>query len=159
MLTNGKYIAVARSWDVGESKEKGTPLVNVNYEIVAGPNSGQFISGQHYITEGAVEFTIKALRASGWSGVNCSDPNDLGGMGTRKVELVVEAESYEGKSYPKVKFVNAPGGGFKPKPLDESKKRQLAAMLKVESAKVPVLPPDPKPEREPGSDDGGPESW
>jgi hypothetical protein len=136
--------AVARSWALGESKS-GKPFVAVTYECLTGTNTGESITCQHYLSPGALERTIKALRASGWAG---SSVRDLAGMGSLEVEIVIELEEYEGKKYPRVRWVNAPGASAI-KPIDAGRLQVLDAEVARMAARVPPLA---KP-REPGEDD------
>jgi hypothetical protein len=136
--------AVARSWTDGSSKS-GKPYVSVQYECLSGVNTGQTIRCDHYLSSGALKYTFEALRASGWVG---SSSADMRGMGTLEVELVIELEEYEGKQYPKVKWVNAPGVSTA-RPIDAGVRKVIDAEIARLAAKFPPLA---KP-REPGEDD------
>src|SRR3954462_1979761 len=80
----------------GESKDKRTPQVVVNFEIVdEGEQKGRRIAWIGYFTEATTERTIQALRYCGFRG------DDLAAAITQKldqkVQIVVEHDEYQGK--------------------------------------------------------------
>lgn len=54
------------------------------------------------------DIAMRALRAAGWTG---DDLNDLVGLGSTEVELVIEDEEWNGKVRTRVRWVNVPGAG------------------------------------------------
>src|SRR5689334_5227479 len=72
------------------------------------------------------ERTIESLRAIGWDGDDLTDLSTARGVAS----LVIGHEEYNGKTTPKVKFVNRLGGGFKPKAMDERKAMSFAERMK-----------------------------
>jgi hypothetical protein len=120
-----KVIAKAKRGQLGESKEKKTPRVEVLFEFYA-DDAAHTIRWDGYLTDGALDRTLEALRTCGWAG---DDLSDLAGIDTNEVELVIEQEEYEGKTYDRVKWVNAiGGGGFSS--LEPAAQKTLAAQLK-----------------------------
>lgn len=122
MIPEGTYAAVvapvttkggAKNWcQFGESGQKKTPLVMVQFEILRGPHAGQRITWYGYFSEenpDVTDRTIKSLRACGFSG------EQFGDMVTQAVDqevsIVVEHEEYQGKRRARVLWVNAVGGG------------------------------------------------
>lgn len=71
--------------------------------------------------------TIEALRACGWSG---DDLADLHGLDANEVELVIDHETYQGETHPKVKFVNRPSGLGLKAPMTLEQARAFAARMK-----------------------------
>ncbi len=61
------------------------------------------------LTDNALQYTMKAVRAAGFQGDDLSDLSSLSGE-TPEVMLVIGPEEYEGKVTRKVKFINSMGG-------------------------------------------------
>jgi hypothetical protein len=132
MILPGKYDAVATEHQWGTSAN-GKTQIAVCFQIIGGPQSGQYITWYGYFTGKAEKITMKALRACGWKG---DDLMQLGALDQR-VSIVVEHEEHEGKTHAKVQRINAPGGGIALKnPLGESELRMFAAKMKARAAGV-----------------------
>ena len=130
MIANGTYRAKALSGALGESKKKGTPYVLVDFEVLDdGPHKGHRVQFTGYFTDATSERTIDALRNVGCT-FPADDLTDLSGLGDREASIVVEAETYEGKTYPKVKWVNRIGGMRVTKPIEGDNKRSFAVKMK-----------------------------
>ena len=142
-LTTGKHPAIARSWDFGLTK-KDLEQIAVEFEILEGEDAGEFITWYGYFTADTEQRTLESLRACGWQG---DDLAELKGMGSRKVSLVIEDETFEGKTHSRVRWVNRFGGnGVRlAKTMDAQARRQLAARLRPAAAATPVLPPEGQP--------------
>jgi hypothetical protein len=101
-IESGEY------FQLGESSEKKTKQVVVNFEITDGVDKGRKIAWIGYFTEKTVNNTLKALRVCGLTGDDLSSDQPL----TNPVSLVVDHEDdQEGKPRARVSWVNAPGGG------------------------------------------------
>lgn len=130
MILPGKYDAVATEYQWGTSTN-GKTQVAVCFQILEGPQSGQYITWYGYFTGKAEKITLKALRACGWKG---DDLMQLGELDQR-VSIVIENEEHEGKTHAKVQWVNAPGGGIALKnPLGNEELRMFAAKMKARAA-------------------------
>lgn len=142
-LKVGKHTGIARSWDFGET-DKGTEQVAVEFEVLEGEDAGEFITWYGFFTDDTEDRTLESLRACGWQG---DDVTDLQGMGSRKVQLVVEDELYQGKTHSRVRWVNRVGGnGVRlKKTMAPETKRMLAARLRAKAAALPALPADGEP--------------
>jgi hypothetical protein len=128
----------------------GTHHVAVLFEDEAGDR----ITWYGYLSDKAIERTVASLQVLGW------DPAEHGGRidslnGTdllvdADAEIVVENEEYEGKVRPKVKWVNAPGGGMG-EAMDAVDADVFAASLraKVLSAAKPTPNGAPGPAKRP----------
>lgn len=122
MIAPGTYIARAVSAELGETKA-GNPQIAVEFDT----GTDGRITWFGYFTEKAQERTLQALRYCGWCGI---DLTDLSGIDRNDVELVVEHESYEGKTRAKVQWVNKLGGiGLKSK-MSPDKAAAFAARMK-----------------------------
>lgn len=139
-IGNGRHVAVARAWEFGEAST-GKAQVGVEFEILEGEDAGEFITWYGFFTDDTEQRTLEALRYAGWQG---DDLLDLKGMGTRRVVLIVEEESYQGKTHSRVRWVNRFGGnGVRmAKAMAEQDRRMLAARLRSVAASIGVLPPD-----------------
>lgn len=123
----------------GESEKKSTPFVQVLCQIVRGPYAGQTIMWTGYFSGGATEYTIKALRAFGFTG------DELMGFPAQRPENEVSAvvemkEANSGKSYPNVAWINPPNRGFKiEKPIEGPELRKFSAAFKAHLKTAPAI--------------------
>lgn len=142
-ITKGKHTAQPRSWDFGLTKND-RDQVAVEFEILEGEDAGEFITWYGYFTDDTEARTIDSLRNCGWQG---DDLTELKGMGSRKVQLVIEDETYEGKVHSRVRWVNRFGGNGVQlaKTMDAQRRRELAARLRGLAASTPALPADGAP--------------
>jgi hypothetical protein len=107
-LPNGRYRARAVQGVLGRTS-KGTEQVAVEFQLYDAEGvPGASITWFGYFSDATFERTIESLRHCGWVG---DDLSDLTGIDSNEVSLVIENEEYQGKLYPKVRWVNAPGGG------------------------------------------------
>ena len=124
-IPNGKYRAKAKEWLLTEIGANATPAVSVDF-VFSDPELGKII-WDGWLTDAAADRTLEALRYCGWEG---TDINDLQGLDANEVELVIEQEDYNGRSYPKVKWVNRAGGLAHKTPLVGDKARAFAQTMK-----------------------------
>lgn len=121
MITAGSYKARATQVLLTKSSQKGTPLIQVNFQIQdEGEHHGETIRWDGYLTEKTAERTIESLGHCGWTGDDISvftKEGVLQGCDLNDVTLVVELEAYEGndekykgKQFPRVQWVNKTGG-------------------------------------------------
>lgn len=130
-LPNGNYTAHANGGTLGETS-KGDPQVVVEFQLLNEGYEQVKINWFGYFTEKSRERTIESLRTAGWTG---DDLTDLSELATRddipQVELVIENETYEGKTRAKVQWVNQPGSVHGGKVLAPDKAKAFAAMMKA----------------------------
>lgn len=106
-LKPGKYFAIAKAARFGNSETaKKTPGVAVDFEITQGESKGQKITYVGWFSGGATEYTFQNLVKAGY---NEALDNPL--QNAKEVEIVLEEETYEGKTRTKVKYINEPGKG------------------------------------------------
>lgn len=131
MISQGTYRARPKSATLSVSGS-GKEQVSVVFDLLDPGFEGQTLQWWGYFSsDKAVEIAVKALRTCGWQG---NDLQDLTSVDPEcEVELVVELEEYEGKTRPKVKWVNAPGGPTAP-PLEAQKAKAFAASMKARIA-------------------------
>jgi hypothetical protein len=148
MLPPGTYNAVAaliRSEagdeayvQFGNSREKGTPQVCINFEITDGDYAGHRIAWMGYFTEKTTKRTFETLRLVGWKGDDL-----MGALAqelTNQVSLVVDHEEWDGKVRAKIKWVNPPGGGgLRINTMNANDLRSFAASMKVTAKSIPEV--------------------
>lgn len=107
----GKYRAKALSHKLGKSKNN-TEQVYVDFEITAGPFTGQRLGWYSFFTDKTAERTLESLEYAGWDGESLSE---MRGLGSTEVELVVETErnDQDNREYLRVRWVNRVSGGPK----------------------------------------------
>lgn len=102
----------------------------LSFEILRGPQAGQHISAFLYFGDRSVDRSMESLRACGFSGEDLDkfiDQNpDI------EAQIVVEHETYEGKTRARVKWINSASRGFVlEKPLDQKELRMFSAQMKA----------------------------
>jgi hypothetical protein len=108
MLDAGKYRAHAVNSDAGYTA-KGTEQIVLTFELHNDKRST--ITHYRYLSDAALEYTLKDLRTIGWIGDDVGDfAKGLPSGCDREVELVIHHEEFEGKTHARVRFVNAVGG-------------------------------------------------
>lgn len=107
-VANGVYRARAVSAALGRTGT-GKEQVAVTFQLMDSEGAlGPMLTWFGYFTEQTFPRTVEGLRHCGWQG---DDLSDLSGIDANEVSLVVENEEYEGKTYSKIRWVNAAGGG------------------------------------------------
>jgi len=148
MLPAGTYAAVVASVDTergpvyiqwGPGTERSPFVAAVSFEVLNGPQAGQKISAFLYFGEKSAVRSMESLRACGFTGDDIdkfSDQNpDI------ECQIVVEHETFEGKTRAKVKWINKAGGGaftFE-KPLPPNELRRFSAQFKGTLKQMPAV--------------------
>lgn len=129
-IADGVYRARAVVGALGET-QGGKEQMAVEFELMDSEGVvGPHITWFGYFTEKTTEHTLRALRTCGWRG---DDLSNLDGIQENEVSLVIQNETYEGKTRPKVQWVNAPGGaglGLKA-PLAPDRAKSFAAKMRA----------------------------
>lgn len=120
-----KHIGRARSHDYGTT-EKGNDFIAIEFSIEEGPKQGDRLTWRGFFTEKTQERTVQSMRYCGWAG---SDFNNLDGLTDNLVELVVEPEEYEGKTYDRIQWVNRLGVSLK-NAMGEGERAAFAQRMK-----------------------------
>ena len=121
-MDDGRYAARAVQAVLGRTKG-GAPQVAVEFKL----ENGQTRTWYGYFTEGTRDRTIESLRICGWRG---TDLDDLSGVDTNDVSLVIETEEWEGKKIQKIQWVNKLGGIALVERMGEGEARAFAASMK-----------------------------
>jgi hypothetical protein len=166
-IPDGRYAAVGvpQSYDdgeperyaqLGQSKEKKTDQVTITFKILDGEAEGQQIAWTGYFTADTYAKTVEALRNCGFKGDDLLKLHDQ--TLDQEVSLVIESEEYKGKMYPRVRWVNRPGGGGGMRgatPMKGDELRKFAAMMKARVKGIPEVAGErPAPKVEPPLEDG-----
>lgn len=145
----GRHLVQVVSHVLGKSST-GTPHIAVVFEDI----NNDRITWYGYLTDAALARTIESLGILGWDPhAHDGKIDSLNGTGLlvgAEAEIVVEMETYEGKTNPKVKWVNEIGGRLNS--MDDHEATAFAADLrrKILSA------PKPKVVSQPGKADAVP---
>ena len=129
---SGRYTATAKTVDLGQSAEKGTPYVSILFENEQGEDLTAFL----YLSDAALERTVRTLREV--FGFNDDFGTVKEQVTGKQASIVVEAEEFEGKTRMKVKWVNAVGG-VSGKPLENAV--SLLAQLSARAKRIPAAAP------------------
>lgn len=138
MIPASTYRAKALDAVVSQTK-KGNPYVVVMYEVLTGEFSGTKLTWSGFFTEKTTERTKEALRVSNVDLAELLSGGKYLVDAPSEVDLVVIQEPVldqnnkpTGRMRNRVNWVNSPGMGGGPKPLDEDGRRELAMILNVD---------------------------
>lgn len=123
-LTPGKYRARARQWAWGISSKDNEQLA-ILFEFLDYP--GVTMTAYRSFTDEAFDYSIAALRTCGWQG---DDFEDLTGLDANEVQLVLENDTYEGKTELKIKYINSTGGIALKKAMEPASLKTFAQRMK-----------------------------
>jgi len=98
----GTHRARATEWVLGMSST-GKEQIAVMFELVGGVHDGKHITWFGYFTDQTVDRTLESMRHCGWDSDSIAE---LDSLGANEVDLVIEDETYEGKTRSRVKWVN-----------------------------------------------------
>lgn len=148
MLPAGTYAAVVAPVDTDRGPvhvqwgpaTANSPFVGaVSFEVLNGPQAGQKISAFLYFGEKSAVRSMESLRACGFTGDDIDKFSDQ--APDIECQIVVEHETYEGKTRAKVKWINKAGGGafsFE-KPLAPNELRRFSAQFKGALKQIPAV--------------------
>jgi hypothetical protein len=123
----GKFRAKAKEWGLGESST-GKEQIAVSFDILTEGAEFSTITWYGYFTEDTWQRTLESLRIMGWTGTDFEQ--DLVGLDTNEVELVVAEEEFDGKVRTKVQWVNRVGGLNIKAPLTLERTKAFAATMR-----------------------------
>lgn len=164
MIPEGYYnaVAVPREGEDGShiarwgvAGEKKTKQVLIYFEITDGEWAGHVLPWFGYFSKAAAKRTVESLRYCGFKG---DDLFDLDNQALDQgVNVLVEHNEYDGKTYARIAFVNASGGGAiqLKSPMNEKSIREFAAVMKQSCAKVPEHEGEPVKAGSNGKGQGG----
>lgn len=107
------YSAEIISTALGESKEKKTPFVAMQVRTIKCLDTDEEkelkFTATLWLSDKAVERTVKTLRELGFDGQTLIDLNLPDTMAGLQCEITTKVEEYNGKAEERVAFVNKPG--------------------------------------------------
>ena len=116
----------AKEWVLGESGN-GKPHIAVSFVVKDEEGGERYVSWRGFFIEGQTDRTIESLRHMGFEG---DDLTKLEGLDKNEVELVVEDEEYEGKTFERVRWINKIRGPAVKQKLEGVKLSAFAAQMK-----------------------------
>lgn len=142
MIDPGKYRARAVEWGIGEAGT-GTMQVGVVFELLDF-EPVEYITWYGFLSDRALEYTLKDLRTLGWQGADITElDNNGGGLDQREVQITVVHEEYNGQIKAKVRWINSAGGVAMSQRVTGDKLAAFAAGLK---GKILALEPGRRPQ-------------
>lgn len=132
MIEEGTYPARVSSHQFQVSSQKGTEYISLVFKIEPGsPHAGMRVERKGWLTDKAMDYTLRDLRTCGWDGV---DLENLGPL-DRVVDIVVRHEEDENNNVREVvAYVNELGSGPGGRPMDKGQLRKLAERVKARQA-------------------------
>ena len=132
---NGRNIYAQFGMTKGGDGKDPKKQVAVQFEIIEGPAMGSKLTWFGYFTDKTWNKTIEALRCCGFKG------DDLYQIETQtldqEVSIVVEPNTWEGKTTMRIAWVNAASNGVKlANPMGSDDLRRFAAAMKSRVAQV-----------------------
>jgi hypothetical protein len=113
MVAAGKYLATIKAYGVSET-QSGKPRVEIQFGFKDQAGLEQTLYWYGYVTEKALAITARALVNCGLTGTDydaLSKGAESGMLNMEKpVEIDVQHETFEGKTHPKIAWVNRPRG-------------------------------------------------
>ncbi len=104
LIPAGKYVARAEHWKLGEAST-GSEQVVVDFKF-SDPALGSIL-WFGFFTEKTYERTVESLRHCGWKGTDVLElDTPQADLNANEVEIVVEHDTYKGKTSAKVAWVN-----------------------------------------------------
>jgi hypothetical protein len=132
---NGKTIYAQFGLTKGGDGKEPKKQVAVQFEIIEGPAMGSKLTWFGYFTDKTWNKTVEALRCCGFKG------DDLYQIESQtldqEVSIVVEPNTWEGKTTMRIAWVNAASSGIKlANPMGSDDLRRFAATMKSRVAQV-----------------------
>lgn len=116
----------AREWALGHA-DNGTEQIGILFDYIDENGEPSRITYYGYFTESTADRTIESMRFCGWEG---DDFGQLEGLDRNEVELVIEDETYQGKTRRKVQWVNRLASVAIKKPMDSQQIAAFAAKMR-----------------------------
>lgn len=132
----GTFLVTVTDHILATSKNTQTPSVKLTLGIIKCITDPEDrTKGQLYhdlwLTDKPFERTMKTLHGVlGWQGDDISELNGTGILCDKELWAEVDEETYEGKTYSKVQWLNPVGGGVKIERMEDASAKALAEKLK-----------------------------
>lgn len=150
VIPEGTHLVRVHSTFLGKSKNTQTGYVGVVFE----DDAGDTITAYLYTSDKAIGRTVETLELLGWdlqaNNGDLSTLHETPLLHGRQSEIVVENETYEGKTRAKVKWINGPDGGGRAEGMPANEAQAFAAALRAKvygskAGKPPAAKVAPKP--------------
>lgn len=132
MSRAGKHYGRATDWMFGKSST-GKEQIAVRFRLEGGPHDGDHIVWYGFFTDQTAERTIESLRFCGWAGDNIVEIDALPNL----VQLVVEEDTYDGRTRDRVRWINRIGGPLVRDQLEGAELADFARRMKAIAMSVP----------------------
>lgn len=131
--TLDRFYAVAVGHNTHPGEDGKSPQKSVKLRIIEGDRTGEEVTYWGPLHENSQQFTAEALRTMGWS---CNDITVCEGLGSVKVAVVEQEETYEsgGKTKTAKKYQIWPAEGKAT--IDEGERESFAKQFKALAAGV-----------------------
>jgi len=116
----------AREWALGHA-DNGTEQIGILFDYSDENGEPNKITYYGYFTESTADRTIESMRYCGWEG---DDFGQLDGLDRNEVELVIEDETYQGKTRRKIQWVNRLASVALKRPMDAQQIAAFAAKMR-----------------------------
>lgn len=114
LIAPGYYNAKPVNWGIKTVGEKNTLVAFVSFQIQGGELDGETLTYDGYLTEKTLTRTLENLRVAGFDDNNLDrfneGPAGLALAADKTVRIGVKEESYNGKTFTRVKGIYAAGG-------------------------------------------------
>lgn len=137
LVDAGSYDAKVVDYAISTTKED-KPVAMIKFQFTDDTGQDQTLNWYGYFTEKTIEKTLETLAVVGWS---TNDPSDLTqGKGSGvldesiTVSIVVEHETYEGKTRAKVRWVNQLSSSGFQEALDKQSAAKLFQGMNIKGA-------------------------
>ena len=157
-LQPGDYRAKSIGAQLGKAGT-GTEQVAVKFSLLDFPQ--QTITWFGYFSPNAFDIAMRGLRSAGFVGDDLSDLSSLNEDVSPEVVLVIDNETYQGKTRAKVQFINSTGGVALKDALGDTEAKAFAQRMKgrvVAFDKATGTPPAAKPAPKPAPKKAAPAS-
>lgn len=98
----GTWRAKATGAELGYTST-GKEQVAMSIEILDGPSANHIITWYGYFTEKTTDRSLESLMIAGWDG---EDLAAMTGVGSTEFQVVIEEDTYEGKTRMRVQWIN-----------------------------------------------------
>jgi len=145
-VPDGAYRAAFGGYKLGFSSA-GNEQIGILFELLDDPQKGRELIWYGSFSEAAFPITWRALRALGWQGKAIATFAEDVKVG-HVVSIVVESESFDGKTRNRIVFINRAGGIPMRDQMNPAQRQTFAkkvqAMIdgKIHERKAPGAPPE-----------------
>lgn len=122
----GTFVGRAQAWDLRVAKT-GTEQILIKFAIEEGQHAGETVYWTGSFTDKSFDFTMESLRTCGFEG---DDLSNLESLSNNQVQLVIDEEEYDDKTYSRVQFINKIGSMAIKGAMSDAEKAEFAARMR-----------------------------